>query len=143
MDTTQSTTKPFKSERAARIAFGKAERAWKTAQSERIAVKNATNEERDAAWSPTAEERVKLDALEAEYKAIEGPARYASEAWISHCDLMNAISDRPLKVAEAREDAAWDAMKAIYDAAKAQGIFIRSYELNYNPTRELIAANID
>ena len=34
-------------------------------------------------------------------------------------------------------------MKAIYDAAKAQGIFISSYELNYNPTRDLILANID
>ena len=64
-------------------------------------------------------------------------------AWNAHLDLWSEIRDRPEREARAVEDAAWDAMKAIYDAAKAQGIFIRSYELNYNPTRELIAANID
>ena len=137
-----STTKPFKSERAARIAFGKAERAWKAAQSARIAVQHA---QRDAETSvpPTADESARLEALETEYKAIPAPARYESAAWNAHLDLWSEIHDRPERDARAVEDAAWDAMKAIYDAAKAQGIFIRSYELNYNPTRELIAANID
>lgn len=136
------TTKPFKSERAARIAFGKAERAWKAAQSARIAVQHA---QRDAETSvpPTADETARLDALEAEYKAIPAPARYESAAWNAHLDLWSEIRDRPEREARAVEDARYDEMRAIYNAAKAQGFFIASYELNYNPTRDLILANVD
>lgn len=37
----------------------------------------------------------------------------------------------------------FDAMEAIYNQAKAQGFWIRSWHFGTNPTRDLIAANMD
>lgn len=144
METT-TTTKilaPFKSARAARIAFGKLERAWEAARDARIGAQHAR---RDPATSaqPTAEERARLDELEATYKALPEGERYPSGAFSAFCDLWNEIHDRPERVAQAAEDAAWQAMVDCYDRAKSQGIWLNSYELNTNSTRDLIRANID
>lgn len=133
----------FKSARAARMAYTKAEKAYNAARNAEIDIRHADNAARDAMFQPTADETARLAAMRAEYEAIEAPARYQSAAFTGHCDLMNEISDRPLRAAGAKTKAAWEAMKAIYEAAQKQGMWIRSYHLNYNPTRDLIAANID
>lgn len=54
--------KTFKSDRAARIAYGKAERAWEALRSARINVQHAQRDP-ETKVQPTAEERAKLDAL--------------------------------------------------------------------------------
>lgn len=95
-------TPTFKSDRAARIAYGKAERAWETARS----AKNS-----------------------ARYECIkDGVPEDFAEQMAPH---------------EAAEAAAYDKMVAVYEAAKAQGIWISSYHLGHNPTRDLIAMNMD
>lgn len=94
--------KPFKSARAARIAFGKAERAWETARGARINTEHSTR----SGGVPLNFEQVLA----------------------------------PFKKAEA---AAYRLMVAIYEQAKRQDIYIRSWELGNNPTRDLIRQNID
>lgn len=47
------------------------------------------------------------------------------------------------KAVIAADVAAWERARCIYDAARAQGFWIKSYHFGYNPTRDLIAANID
>lgn len=44
---------------------------------------------------------------------------------------------------EAEAKTLFEAMRAIYDQAKSQGFFIRSWHFGTNPTRDLIAANMD
>lgn len=133
----------FKSQRAAAIAVNRATRAYDAAHDARIAVRHWTNEERDTAWAPTPEETAELLRLEAVYSAVDGPARYQLPEWAAHCDLMNAIGERPLKNAEAAEDAAWQAMKLAHDAARADGFYVSCRHLESNATRELIMQNID
>ena len=94
--------KPFKSDRAARIAFGKAERAWESARSARINTEHGTR---------------------------------SGGVPVNFDEIM-----RPLRKAE---DDTYRVMVAIYEQAKKQNIYIRSYELGVNPTRDLIRQNID
>ena len=133
----------FKSQRAAAIAVNRTARAYEAAHDARIAVRHWTNEERDTAWAPTAEETSELLRLEAVYSAVDGPARYQTAEWGAHCDLMNTIGERPLKNAEAAEDAAWQAMKSVHEAALADGFYISCRHLESNATRELVMQNID
>lgn len=51
--------------------------------------------------------------------------------------------DAIMKPLLAAEDAAFADMVRIYETAKAQGIYIRSFHLGSHATRDLIAANID
>lgn len=44
---------------------------------------------------------------------------------------------------QAECDAAWDYAQAVYDQAKAQGFWVKSWHFGSNPTRDLIAANMD
>lgn len=134
--------KPFKSARAAKIAYGKAERAWEVARDARIGVVHAQRDPETKAQA-TESERAQLNALRAEYEAIEGDARFESAAFNAYCSLWNTISARPEKEARAIEDAAWAQMKAVYEQAIAQGFWVNSYHLGHNPTRDLIAANMD
>jgi len=92
----------FKSDRAAKMAYTKAEKAYDAA---RAAVNAQTHEYRQTGWN---EER---------FAVIRGLEAKASEAL--------------------------EAARAVYDAAKAQGICIRSWYFSHNPTRDLISANMD
>ena len=95
-------TTPFKSDRAAKIAFRKAEKAAKTAQAARIEYECA---QRETGWSEEAfEEALRLRAI---------------------------------------EDAAWVEAATVYQKVRAEGYWVRSWDFNHNPTRDLIAANID
>lgn len=135
----------FKSARAARMAYTKAEKAYHAARGEENRIRNEQRSADTLTWAPTDEESIRLDALRAEYERAhaEGVAYRDCAAFIAHCDLDTEIMNRPLRAAEAKRHAAWDAMKAIYDAADAQKIFIKSWHFGCNPTRDLIAANMD
>lgn len=96
------TMKPFKSERAAKMAYTKAENAWEEARS---AVNRQSSEFNQDGWN---EERFAI-----------------------------------VRAMEAKADEKRLAAKAVYDQARSQGFWIKSYHFNYNPTRDLIAANMD
>lgn len=132
------TTISFKSERAAKMAVTKAAKVYETARDHRLSVQHERG-----TWDPTAEEIETLDILEAAYKVLPDTDRYDSEAFKAHCNLQSVIMDRPLKIAQAAEDAAFDAMKALYDAAKTRGLYTPCRHLEYSATRELIANNMD
>lgn len=126
----------FKSERAAKMAYTKAEKVMEaamTAEARRYGVVRG---------EPTEEERTKLDCMEAAYKAFpEGEERNAArEVYWAACD---EIVNRPRVQAEAAYETARQNALAIYEAATKQGFFIKSWWFGYNPTRDLIAANID
>lgn len=135
---TATTIQTFKSERAAKMAVTKAAKAYETARDNRLSVQHARG-----TWDPTAEEIETLDILEAAYEALPQNERYDSEAFKAHCNLQSVIMGRPLKIAQAAEDAAFDVMKALHDAAKAQGFYTPCSHLEYSATRELIAMNMD
>jgi hypothetical protein len=135
---TTNTQQNFKSERAAKMAVTKAAKAYETARNHRLSVQHERG-----TWDPTAEETETLDALETAYKALPKEERYESEAFKSHCNLQSVIMGRPLAIAQAAEDAAFCAMKSLYDAAKAQGFYTPCRHLEYSATRELIAMNMD
>ena len=134
---TNATT--FRSERAAKAAVTKATKAYDAARDARITMQH----DRDRAIMPTAEEALRLDALEAAYRVLPKGSDERADAFNVFCDAMNEIRDRPLKAAQAAEDAAWATMRALYDGAKAQGFYTRCYPLETNGTRELIALNMD
>jgi hypothetical protein len=98
-------TTAFKSERAAKMAFTKAERAWN-------ALPSGSSVYRDGMQDPTCD-----DPSEASRKAEE------------------------------KKDAAFEVMRAIYNQANAQGFYLDSFgarwHFGHNPTRDLIAANMD
>lgn len=48
-----------------------------------------------------------------------------------------------MKAIIAADVSAWAHARCIYDAARAQGFWIKSWHFGYNATRDLIAANID
>jgi hypothetical protein len=93
--------KPFKSDRAAKMAMTKAEGAYE-------------------------------DALRADADARR-------ESWKLDCDEGRAMRD----AAEAALDVAREYAEAVYAQAQAQGFWVRSQHFGYNPTRDLILANID
>ncbi len=93
----------FKSDRAARIAFGKAERAWEETRE---------------------------------------PARFAGDE-ARKAGKSYEEAQEILEKAQRIERAAYAKAAGIYNAAREQGIWIRSYEFNYSATKELIAMNID
>lgn len=129
----------FKSERAAKMAYTKQEKVYEAA---RNTVNQIRHDRPDGV--PTTEEIAKLNRLQAEYKAItSSDERYQSKAWNNYCDLEHEINNRPLKNAEAAADAAFAKLAAIYDQATAQGFWIKSWHFGHNPTRDLIAANMD
>lgn len=92
----------FKSERAAKMAYTKAEKAW---EAKRAAVNSQTYEFRKDGWNSE---------------------RFA---------IVRAL--------EAEAEVARDAAQTVYNAARAQGFYVRSYYFSVNPTRDLIAANMD
>ncbi len=47
------------------------------------------------------------------------------------------------RAADETRDAAFERMREIYEQAKAQGFWIDSWHFGHNPTRDLIAANMD
>lgn len=106
-----STTKPFKSARAAKIAYTKAEKAWDAKRSEGWTARDTIREKmRQDGSMPSAE----YDAL----KATED--RCAAEA-----------------------EALFETMRLIYNKATAEGHWIKSWHFGHNPTRDLIANNMD
>lgn len=127
----------FKSERAARAAVTRLTRAYEAARDARLdAERDRLREE------PTTAERARLDALEAQFTADPSERREggAFSAW---CALWDEVNDRPVAAARAAEDTAWEAMRAAREGARAQGYSTPCYPLDHNPTRELIALNID
>lgn len=98
----QKTIAPFKSDRAAKQAMTRAEKAYVDAR----CVANCAY--REAMENP----------------AIESPLEYQAE-----------------KQAEA--DRAWEYAQAVYNQARSQGFWVKSWHFGPNPTRDLIAANMD
>lgn len=47
------------------------------------------------------------------------------------------------KASKARASAAYDRMQAIYDQARIQGFWVKSWWCGPNATRDLVAANMD
>jgi hypothetical protein len=94
--------KAFKSERAAKMAYTKAENAWEKMRG----IAMAQNHE------------------------------YSKTGW-------NNERFAHLRKLEADAVPYFEAMRAIYNQAKSQGFFIRSWHFGVNPTRDLIAANMD
>lgn len=92
----------FKSDRAAKMAMTKAEKAY-------VAARSAVASARHAYWTP-ADERPTAETV-AELEA-------ASTKACEHAE-------------------------AVYAAAHAQGFWVRSWHFGHNPTRDLIAANMD
>jgi len=115
METTTQTVKPFKSERAAKMAYTKAENAWKTAGASRV----RHTEDHLRPWPCVEDSDVGDWADEARAVIAKG------------------------KELQSAEDGAFEAMRAIYDQAKTQGFWIDSWHFGHNPTRDLIAANMD
>ncbi len=136
---TTTTTTNFKSERAAKAAVTKATKAYEAARAARCDLQH----DRDRAIMPTADEALRLDAMEATYRVMPQGSDERADAFNVFCDAMNEIRDRPLKAAQTAEDAAWATMRALYDGAKAQGFYTRCYPLETSGTRELIALNMD
>lgn len=133
-----NTMKPFKTERAAKMAYTRQEKVFEAARN-RV---NVIRSERPDG-TPTPEEAARLNELQAAYRVIAGDARYQSAEWHAYCDLEHEINDRPLKEAEAVADAAFAKLRLIYTTATAQGFWISSWHFGCNPTRDLIAANMD
>jgi hypothetical protein len=95
-------TTAFKSERAAKMAYTKSDKAYEEARS---AVNRQRNEFNKDGWN---EERFAI-----------------------------------VRALEAKAEESRLASKAVYDQATAQGFWIDSYHFGTNPTRDLIAANMD
>lgn len=130
----------FKSDRAAKMAVTKATNAYEAARDARIGAEWAQRD--GGSVEPTADEAARLDVLRAAKDAARGTDG-EGEAIDAFYALWDAIRNAPVNAAKSVEDAAWDTMRATYDAAKAQGFWTRCYHLNYNPTRDLIAMNMD
>lgn len=111
MSKTNTTPAPFKSDRAAKMAYTKAENAWTAKRNEGLTARDTYRET------------------------------------FRQCGSMDSVQYEALKATEERcekeADALFESMRAIYDRAKAQGIFVRSWHFGTNPTRDLITANID
>ena len=103
--------KTFKSERAAKVAYTKAENAWKAKRDEGSEARDQIREGLREQGQMLSEE---YDRLEATRIRCEGEARTLFEE-----------------------------MRAIYDQATSQGFYVKSWHFGCNPTRDLIAANID
>ena len=101
--TNKIVVKSFKSERAAKVAMTKAEKAYETAR----------------------------DAV----NAVSWAYRDGGMTW----DDFLAKE----KAAEKVKDVAWAYAQAVYDQARSQGFWVRSWHFGVNPTRDLIAANMD
>lgn len=102
---------PFKSERAAKSAYTKAERAWMAKGNEGATARDTIRETMRTVGS--------MDS--AEYEALKATETRCEE--------------------EAR--VMFAAMEAIYVQATAQGFYVKSWHFGHNPTRDLIAANMD
>lgn len=134
---------PFKSERAAKMAYTRAEKHFDAARAHANAVRHTSA---DVTFQPTEEELVRLAALRAEFEALGAagePARYESGAFRAHCTLMSEIAERPLRAAERAQEEAFAVMRGVWERAQGQGFYIRSWHFGCNPTRDLIAANMD
>jgi hypothetical protein len=106
--------KQFKSERAAKSAYTKAEKAH-------FSARNTLN-----AW-----------------KQEQGALPYVEESDVGEwADEARAILAKLAELTKAVDDA-FEAMRQIYEMAQSQDFFVSSYHFGHNPTRDLIAANID
>lgn len=104
-------TKTFKSERAAKTAYTKAENAYDAKRNEGFGARDS--------YRQTLREHGSIDS-----------AVYES---------LTATEERCAKEAEGL----FEEMREIYDAATAQGFYVKSWHFGHNPTRDLIAANMD
>ena len=93
--------KPFKSERAAKMAMTKAEKAYEAAM---------------LASNRAYREAMEMDGVD--------PSEYHAQK-------------------QAERDAAWEVMQGVYSQAQAQKFWVKSWYCGSNPTRDLIAANMD
>ena len=107
-------TTQFKSARAAKQAFTKAERAYEAAREARSLYEEQNNTHANVEESDVGEWADEARAVLAEYARLR-------------------------KI----EDDANDAAVAIYDAARTQEIYIHSYRLSTGGTKDLISQNID
>lgn len=129
----------FKSERAAKAAVTRATKAYEAARSARCDLQH----DRDRSVTPTEAEALRIDALEAVYRVLPEGSAERADAYGAFCDAMNEVRDRPLRALQAAEDAAWEAMRALRDAARAQGFYAPCRHLEHDATRELVLMNID
>jgi hypothetical protein len=107
----KTTLKQFKSERAAKQAYTRAENAWEAKRTEGFQALNTIRE--------TMRRVMSMDT--AEYESLT--------ATHERCEKEALVL--------------FEVMRAVYDAAKGQGFWIKSWHFGHNPTRDLIAANID
>jgi len=107
-----NTTKPFKSARAAKIAYTKAEKAWEAKRSEGFA----------------ARDEIRI-----------GMRHNGGTMPSDEYNTLKATEDR----CEAEAAVLFEKMRLIYNKAEAEGHFIKSWHFGHNPTRDLIAANMD
>lgn len=102
--------KTFKTNRAAKMAYTKAENRWEAKRAEGFAARDA------------AREMMRSNSfILADLRTIE------------------ATQLRCEKEAEALFEEA----RSVYEQAKAQNFWVKSYHFGHNPTRDLIAQNID
>ncbi len=80
----------------------------------------------------TRAERAYVDAMVASNCAYLTAMQAGHPSPLTYCEEM-----------QARRDEACDKAVAIYRAAIQQGFWVRSWHFGSNPTRDLIAANID
>jgi hypothetical protein len=102
---------PFKSERAAKVAYTKAEKAWEAKRSEGWRARDTIRETMRTVGRMDSDE---YNTLKATYERCEEEAKtlFAS-------------------------------MRAVYEQATKQKFYVRSWHFGANPTRDLIAANMD
>lgn len=129
---------PFKSERAAKVAMAKAERAYTDALCHPAITMGPP-----VHGEPTEAEKIDLAVMWEDMEKLPQGSDERKAMLHAICDIESVIADRPRKAAEAAKDAAWAYAKAVYDQARAQGFYVRSWHFGVNPTRDLIAANID
>lgn len=79
-------------------------------------------------------------------KAEKAYEAAASKTHSAYRDAMEAGNVDPLEAsiaASKARDEAYAFGAAVYDQAKAQGFWVRCWHFGSNPTRDLIAANMD
>lgn len=76
----------------------------------------------------------KFEAARDAYNAVLGSGRESG-----FCD---EVFDK-LRVADEAKKAAYDAAEVVYKKVRAEGYYVKSWHFGVNPTRDLIAANMD
>ncbi len=92
----------------------------------------AFKSERAAKMAMTKAEKAYVEALGVAGRAYRDAMGMPGVDPIEYWREKEALRDQPYKAA-----------LAVYEQAKSQGFWVRSWHFGYNPTRDLIAANID